>query len=64
MASTINSSSISTTTLNASTVGTFPAGHIIQTVQQTDTDNTTFDVGPGSKTNTPFDNLNCSITPL
>ena len=43
---------------------TFPAGHIIQTVQQTDTDNTTFDVGPSSKTNTPFDNLNCSITPI
>lgn len=43
---------------------TFPAGHIIQIVQKTDTDNTTFDVGPSSKTNTPFDNLNCSITPL
>tara|TARA_B100000902_G_scaffold374293_1_gene403145 strand:+ start:832 stop:1401 length:570 start_codon:yes stop_codon:yes gene_type:complete len=30
MASTINSSSISTTTLDASTIGSFPAGHILQ----------------------------------
>ena len=40
---------------------TFPAGHILQMVQKTDTDNGTSDVSSWS--NTLFDNLNTSITP-
>ena len=57
---------VANATLTAPTIAsmancTFPAGHIIQIVQGTDTDNGTSDVS--SYSNTLFDNLNTEITP-